>query len=69
MSKNTGLSNGVIFSGGGRSAWVAGISEGAYVGPTSLLGAPRGVGVPCELVAHRCIPLGCAQCQFFSNIA
>src|SRR3990170_4478296 len=30
MSKNTGLSNGVLFSGGRRSGWVAGISEGTH---------------------------------------
>ena len=46
MSKNMGLRNGVIFSGGRRSGWVAGISEGGYVGPTGHLGAPRGWARP-----------------------
>ena len=58
MRKNTGLSKQVIFSGGIRRALVAKISEGAYMGPTSLLGAPRGWGAPCELVAQRCTPRG-----------
>jgi hypothetical protein len=62
MSKNTGLGASLIFSGGRRRRWVAGISEWVPVGPTSLLGAP------CGLVAHRCTPLGCVQCQKFLNI-
>ena len=68
MSKNTGLGASLIFSGGRRRQWVAGISEWVPVGPTTLLGAPRGVVAPCGLVAHRCTPLGCVQCQKFLNI-
>ena len=52
MSKNTCLRKGVIFSGGRRSGWVAGISEGVYVGPTNLLG----VGAPPGCVQYHKIP-------------
>ena len=49
MSKNTGLGASLIFSGGGRRVWVAGISEWVPVGPTSLVGAPRGWPRPVSL--------------------
>ena len=46
----------------------AGISGGGHVGPTSLVGAARGVPTPLGLVAHSCIPLTSSPSQNFSKI-
>jgi hypothetical protein len=68
MNKNTGLRARVVFSGGRRRQWAGGISEGAPVGPTSSLGAPRGWAHPVSLGLTGAPPLGCVQGQKFLNV-
>ena len=44
------------------------ISGGGHVGPTSQVGASRGVPVPPGLVAHWCSPETSSSSHYFSKI-